>query len=320
MSTPLTKLKLSAKQRSQLAKSLGRPKTGPGRAPEPSRNAASFKAGHGHAATTSLKRKRRDADSDGERGPVAEQKAARAANDSAKDTGADLPGRLRAAQFRFINEMLYTSSSSEAWAKTSQDPELLVAYHEGFRHQVEQWPTNPVDVFVDHLRDLVGRRGPKTPDGAKARERLVVADLGCGEAKIARTFDGDRRVRIHSFDLAAVNRFVTACDIARTPLEDRSVDVAIFCLSLMGTNYLDFVREAVRILKAGGRLKVAEVKSRIGSAKEFVKAIESCGVRLESMASDNKMFELFSFVKDAPNKAASRPISYPLKPCLYKKR
>lgn len=38
-----------------------------------------------------------------------------------------------------------------------------------------------------------------------------------------------------------------------------SVDVAVFCLALMGTDYPAFLREAHRVLRAGGRLWVAEV-------------------------------------------------------------
>jgi len=54
---------------------------------------------------------------------------------------------------------------------------------------------------------------------------------------------------VRSFDLAKVNEFVEVCDMANVPLEDNSVDVAVFCLSLMGTNFLGFVREACRYAK-----------------------------------------------------------------------
>jgi len=38
----------------------------------------------------------------------------------------------------------------------------------------------------------------------------VVADFGCGEAKIARSVPNV----VHSFDLVALNEHVTACDMA----------------------------------------------------------------------------------------------------------
>ena len=45
---------------------------------------------------------------------------------------------------------------------------------------------------------------------------------------------------------------VVACDIAHVPLEGRLLDVAIFCLSLMGANFTDYVREAQRCLGSTG--------------------------------------------------------------------
>ena len=52
--------------------------------------------------------------------------------------------------------------------------------------------------------------------------------------------------------------------MANTPLDAESTDVAVFCLSLMGTNVKDYLCEANRVLRTGGVMKVAEVKSRYG--------------------------------------------------------
>lgn len=61
---------------------------------------------------------------------------------------------------------------------------------------------------------------------------------------------------MHSFDLVAPNARVTACDIAHVPLPSQSVHAVVFCLSLMGTNMMDFVKEACRVLKPKGVIKV----------------------------------------------------------------
>jgi hypothetical protein len=73
--------------------------------------------------------------------------------------------------------------------------------------------------------------------------------LGCGDARIAAELG--KRLKVHSFDLVAANKHVTACNITKTPLSDGSVDIVVYCLSLMGTNLGDFFREANRILKMG---------------------------------------------------------------------
>ena len=49
--------------------------------------------------------------------------------------------------------------------------------------------------------------------------------------------------------MVAVNSMVTACDMAHVPLKDASVDVAVFCLSLMGRICAIFSKEAFRVLK-----------------------------------------------------------------------
>ena len=60
--------------------------------------------------------------------------------------------RLQAAQFRYINEVLYTSSSGEAKRMFRQDPEAFGIYHKGFTAQVQRWPTNPVDSIISSIR------------------------------------------------------------------------------------------------------------------------------------------------------------------------
>ena len=74
----------------------------------------------------------------------------------------------------------------------------------------------------------------------------MVGDFGCGEAFIAAAV-ADRHA-VHSFDHVAINDAVVACDIAHVPLATGVLDVAIFCLSLMGANFTDYAREARRCL------------------------------------------------------------------------
>ena len=78
----------------------------------------------------------------------------------------------------------------------------------------------------------------------------MISDFGCGKAKLARVLDG-KNFKVFSFDLVAVNEYVTACDMANTHLFNNSVDIAVFCLSLMGSNLSQFIREANRVLKEG---------------------------------------------------------------------
>jgi len=50
---------------------------------------------------------------------------------------------------------------------------------------------------------------------------------------------------------------VMACDIgAGVPLEDGTLDLAVFSLSLMGSNWRDYLKEARRCLKPTGQILI----------------------------------------------------------------
>jgi len=154
--------------------------------------------------------------------------------------------KLDGARFRVINEKLYTSRGDEAFQMFQSDPEQFHIYHKGFREQSSAWPYNPLHGIIDWIRS--------------EHKLSVVADMGCGDARLASSVSN----KVHSFDLVASNPTVpvVACDIAHVPLQDQSVDIVVFCLSLMGTNVYDFIREAYRILRPQGLIRIAEVRSR----------------------------------------------------------
>ncbi|XP_034722587.1 ribosomal RNA-processing protein 8 [Etheostoma cragini] len=210
--------------------------------------------------------------------------------------------RLESARFRYINEVLYSTSSGEAKRMFKQDPEAFGIYHRGYTAQVQRWPANPVDAIISYI--------------LKKPSSLVVADFGCGDCKIAQSVKN----KVHSFDLAAACELVTVCDMANVPLRDGSVDIAVFCLSLMGTNLADFLAEANRVLKKGGVLKIAEVASRFENVRNFISALASLGFKMVSKDTENTHFYSFELMKtgDAPEKI--KTFGLQLRPCVYKKR
>ncbi|PNI79583.1 RRP8 isoform 4 [Pan troglodytes] len=108
----------------------------------------------------------------------------------------------------------------------------------------------------------------------------------------------------------------------KVPLEDESVDVAVFCLSLMGTNIRDFLEEANRVLKPGGLLKVAEVSSRFEDVRTFLRAVTKLGFKIVSKDLSNSHFFLFDFQKTGPPLVGPKAqlSGLQLQPCLYKRR
>lgn len=230
-----------------------------------------------------------------------------------KVTTADLPAskssklhskmanKMESARFRWINEQLYSTTGEEAKKLFEKEPELFSTYHQGFATQVSKWPVNPLDNVIAYIKSLP--------------HDMVIADFGCGVAKLAQSVPHT----VHSFDLVACNRFVTACDMAHVPLSNASVDVCVFCLSLMGTNITDFVKEARRVLKQEGRLKICDIASRFTSVEKFTRDVESLGFKLLKTCTYSKMFVDMEFRIISKSNPPNLP-NIQLKPCWYKKR
>ncbi|KAL9100020.1 MAG: hypothetical protein Q9163_004556 [Psora crenata] len=138
-----------------------------------------------------------------------------------------------------------------------------------------------------HLQDSTGSKIDVLPRGKDGVCRII--DLGCGDARLAASLlppppppspsaasqgnDNKLDLAIRSFDLAKGDAphagLVTVADITdlgRVGVGDASVDIAICCLSLMGTNWVDIVDECARVVREGGEVWVAEIKSRFGRA------------------------------------------------------
>lgn len=173
----------------------------------------------------------------------------------------DMKARLSGGRFRWLNEQLYTHQGSDALDMMQKDPSLFEVYHEGYREQVTKWPENPLDRIINWIKK----------NKSKYEE---IGDFGCGDARISETFPNKT---IHSFDLLAKNERVTACNIANVPLKDGVLDMAVFCLSLMGVDWPLFIKEAHRCLKDNALLYIVEVQSRFADTDAFVASIVQIG-------------------------------------------
>lgn len=221
---------------------------------------------------------------------------------------------LSSTKFRMLNEMLYTSNSKEALDYFNDNKDDFIIYHKGFSSQSSKWPKNPNVIIIKELLK-------------KKYKHKAIIDLGCGEAKISEALlKNNPNTNIKSYDLIAINDRVTVCDIKNLPLSTSSIDVCVFCLSLMGTNYIEFIIEANRVLKTNGSLFIAEIESRIrGDRTLFEKAIESIGFSIRKVKDVDGYFNMYVFrkVSDFVSKKKDgvvRKYSNVLSPCLYKKR
>ncbi len=166
----------------------------------------------------------------------------------------------RYGDFSKMNNRWYASTSDSTHARLAQNPEEWAHYHTMYRQLRESWPVVP---YKEEIRWLSEREG------------LVVGDFGCGEAFIGAEVSD--RHQVHSFDHVAIDHRVTACDIAHVPLDDGALDIAIFCLSLMGANFTDYVREAHRCLRLDGWVHIWEPAKYFDDLSKFISKLGRLG-------------------------------------------
>lgn len=155
---------------------------------------------------------------------------------------------------------------------------------------MEKWPKNPLDIIIAELKK----------DKYKA---LAIADFGCGEGRLQLDLENVGHTgKIHSFDAGKTAEHVIQCDIAEVPIPDKSVDIGVFSLSLMGTNYTNFIREANRVLKPHGKLFIAEVLSRFPDVNLFIQHMRSdAGFRSLKVNKLKDFFYVMVFEKEQDN-------------------
>jgi len=170
--------------------------------------------------------------------------------------------RKRYGDFSAMNHTWNQTRSEITHARLLANPEEWAQYHTLYRGARKNWAVVPYEEMIRWCNE------PR-------RSGLVIGDFGCGEAKLAEAVS-DRHT-VHCFDHVAVNENVIACDMAHVPLDDETLDVAIFSLSLMGANFTTYLREAYRTLKLDGHLHIIEATERFTDRERFTKTLKALG-------------------------------------------
>jgi superfamily II DNA or RNA helicase len=185
----------------------------------------------------------------------------------------------RFGDFSMMNSRFNSAYSQTTHERLKQNPEEWYLYHTLYREARQSWSEIPYQKIAKSLE--------KRPD-------WVIGDFGCGEAKLAECLPN----KIYSFDHIAINKNVISCDITQTPLENETLDVAIFSLSLMGINYPDYLREAHRVLKFGGLLKIAEPINRwLEKQSDLLAQITNAGFLMIGNVEESSQFLYINAIK-----------------------
>ena len=146
-------------------------------------------------------------------------------------------------EFSEMNKKWNTSNSKTTHDRLKEDNKEWFKYHKLYSDARKNWSEIPYKVIANII---------------KARPEWVVGDFGCGENLLSKEIPN----KVLSFDHVAIEDAVTVCDLTNIPLEDSKLDVIVFSLSLMGTNYKEYFKEAYRTLKPMGMVIIAEPSNR----------------------------------------------------------
>lgn len=161
--------------------------------------------------------------------------------------------------FSEMNRVWSVSNSTTTGERLKENPEEWYQYHTLYKERRQEWNEIPYEV--------IGKKIGSRPD-------WVVGDFGCGENLLSKEITN----KVHAFDHVAIDETVTACDISNVPLKDSVLDVVVFSLSLMGTNYRDYLTEGHRTLRPFGLIMICEPKSKWeGKENELVDTLKEIG-------------------------------------------
>lgn len=179
-----------------------------------------------------------------------------------------------------FNQRGKVTNSQRLHRELELTPELWFEYHKARRESMQTWNEIPYEYIASKIKN----------------KNRVVADFGCGE-NLMRTFIPNNKV--YSFDHVAIDDNVIACDMMHTPLDDESIDIAVFSLALWGTNYEDYFKEAYRVLNYDGLMYIAEPTKHYDNEKriELINTIKKYGFTMVGDIESRGKFFYLTMIK-----------------------
>ena len=156
--------------------------------------------------------------------------------------------------FSDLNKRWSTSNSSNTKSRLDKNNEEWYYCHTLYRQARESWSEIP---YIEISKKIMVR-----PD-------WIVGDFGCGENLLSKEITN----KVYSFDYVSIDDSVVSCDITNVPLDDNSLDAAVFSLSLMGSNYTDYLKEAYRVVKSYGQIFICEPQGKWEGKESELKSV-----------------------------------------------
>ena len=182
-------------------------------------------------------------------------------------------------EFSEMNKTWNTTNSKTNHKRLNKDKTEWFKYHELYSNSRKKWDEIPYIELSKKIKD---------------RPDWIVGDFGCGENLLSKEIKN----KIHSFDHVAIDDSVKSCDLTDVPLHNNVLDVVVFSLSLMGTNYKEYFDEAYRVLRPMGVVFIAEPATRWEDREEELKGmLEASGFKVTGEVKHSDRFIYVDAIK-----------------------
>ena len=160
------------------------------------------------------------------------------------------------SQLSLLHKEYKMLRSDNLATKFREHPQLWHEYHDVAEDNEASFPVGeiPYQRVISFLKTYLSTFHPK--------KQKTIVDMGCGTARVHRSFADRPNLTFHNLDHVACDERVTVADIAHTGLEDGDADVAILCLAMWRSNKEEYLTEAFRLLDPNGRLIIVEPSKR----------------------------------------------------------
>ena len=185
------------------------------------------------------------------------------------------------SEYQDIGKKISTQNSSTTTQMFKDNPNLWHKYHDNRDISFKEYDNQdeiPVNKIITYLDTLSNRK-------------LKILDLGCGRNLIKIHFANNNKINIIGYDHISFNNSI-ACDISKLPNEDESIDICVFSQSLMGSNWKEYINEAIRTLRYNGELIISESIERYDIIKNYIDELK-LNIKKINHIDTNRWFYLF---------------------------
>jgi ribosomal RNA-processing protein 8 len=170
---------------------------------------------------------------------------------------------LKLSEYQELTKKMSIQKSENTKQMFIEKPDLWHKYHDSRDFSFKGYDKQD-EIPINRIINYINK---------KSNKKLKILDLGCGRNLIKDYFKDNNKLTIIGYDYVSHNGSIE-CDISNLPDKSESIDICIFSQSLMGSNWKDYIREAVRVLRYNGEMIISESIERFDIIKKYIEELK----------------------------------------------